>query len=68
MTQQEASRTIEAILYVAGEGVPVRSLSERLLLTAFETESALDALEARLEGPDSGIQLNRSGEIGRAHV
>ena len=61
MTQQEASRTIEAILYVAGEGVPVRSLSERLLLTAFETESALDALEARLEGPDSGIQLNRSG-------
>ena len=61
MTQQEAARTIEAILYVSGEPVPVAGLSERLLLTAFETESALTALEQRLEEPESGIQLNRSG-------
>ena len=56
MTQQEASRTIEAILYVAGEGVPVRSLSERLLLAAFETESALDALEDRCLHDDYALE------------
>ena len=61
MTKQEASRTIEAILYVSGEPVPVSDLSERLLLTMSEALDALDALQERLEEPESGIQLNRSG-------
>ena len=61
MTKQEASRTIEAILYVSGEPVPVSDLSERLLMTMSEALDALDALQERLEEPESGIQLNRSG-------
>lgn len=61
MTLEETAGAIEAILFVSGESVTLKDLSERLLMTAFELESALAYLEDRLSDVSSGIQLNRSG-------
>ena len=52
---------IEAILFIAGDPVPVEDLAHSLNLTLTEANMELDALQASLLLDQRGILLNRAG-------
>lgn len=60
MQWTEAAPAIEAILYVAGEAVPISELCRTLEMTDIEMTLALNDLEAALQG--HGIRLMRYGD------
>lgn len=52
---------VEAILYVAGEPVPVEDLAHALDMTRSEMEGVLDGLRDTCDLERRGLQLNRYG-------
>lgn len=54
-------RRIEAILFAVARPVQVKELATILAVSADEIKSASEALEQRLEGSASGLQLVRQG-------
>ncbi len=53
---------IEAMLFVAGEPVPIADISNALLLTRIEVEAAVDALSERYTSEKSGLRAVRHGD------
>lgn len=62
MQTPELLGALEAILFVAGDAVPVSDLAEALQLTPLEMEAALDRLRADLDAHQRGIRLIRFGD------
>lgn len=62
MDEQKICGIVEAILYVAGEPVPLDDLAHALDLTRSEMESVLERLRDICELEQRGLQLNRYGE------
>ena len=65
MTENELKHTIEAILFAAGEPVPIGRLSLVLSVEEGEIQRIAEDLAAELEHTERGI---RNSQIGRAHV
>ncbi len=62
MELQELPGILEALLFVAGEPVPVPDLCEALLVTRIEIEAAIDALSDQLLLDRRGLRVKRHGD------
>ncbi|MDO4740352.1 MAG: SMC-Scp complex subunit ScpB, partial [Eubacteriales bacterium] len=62
MDIRELPGILEALLFIAGEPVPVPELCEALLLTRVELEAGLEALSERLLADGRGLRINRHGD------
>ena len=61
MNNDALAGIIEAILFVAGEPLPIDDLAHALDLTAIEMTVALDALKEECELSRRGLRVNRHG-------
>ena len=61
MDEQMMRGVVEAILYVAGEPVPVEDLAHALDMTRSEMEGVLDGLRDTCDLERRGLQLKRYG-------
>lgn len=62
MNQQELQGALEAILFAAGDPLPVKRIAAALELPDSEIERAVTALAAELEDRESGLVLKRLGD------
>ena len=62
MDMQEVPGVLEALLFVAGEPVPIPDLCEALLLTRLEVEAAIDALSDQMLLEKRGLRVKRHGD------
>lgn len=62
MDIRELPGILEALLFVAGEPVPIADLCDALLLTRVELEAGLEALSDQLLLDRRGLRLNRHGD------
>lgn len=62
MEINELPGILEALLFIAGEPVPIPDLCEALLLTRIELEAGIEALSDQLLLDRRGLRLNRHGD------
>ncbi len=62
MNQSEISAILEAILFVAGDPVPIDEVAHALNLTESEMEECVAKLADHLDLENRGIRLNRFGK------
>lgn len=62
MNQQELQGALEAILFAAGDPLPVKRVAAALDLPVSDIEAAVTALAAELEERQSGLVLKRLGD------
>ena len=62
MDRQEIQGVIEAVLYVAGDPVPISDIAHALNLTQLELAPAVEALRETCEREKRGLRLNRYGD------
>ena len=62
MTDQNKKGALEAILFVAGEAVPVQTIAEVLEMTLIEADMFIESYKAELEETERGVELIRVGD------
>ena len=63
MQEAQVRGVVEAILFVAGEPVPVSDLGHALDMTRLEMEVVLDNLRDAYNNEQRGLQINRYGDV-----
>ena len=62
MNQQELQGALEAILFAAGDPLPVKRIAAALELPVSDIDTAITALAAQLDDRESGLVLKRLGD------